>query len=170
MCVRVCVCVCPAAVCRGDATAWIYLYICHQKSHMLIWVILKICSHAFSRNHPRECARRHRLTHITGNHCLTSETQRDFFLFSICIFISNEGSRVRGAGNTCFIQRNTSPHTKSDISPFLLFFLFTHCFSEIKTKGTLDITNLDFKAGTRSHMRAEEGKHAEWHIPDRECM
>lgn len=59
------------------------------------------------------------------------------------------------------------PHTKNDVSHFLLFFLFTYCLSEIKTKCGLAVTELDFKASIQSHVRVKEGKHAESQRPDR---
>ena len=67
-------------------------------------------------------------------------------------------------------ERSTSPHTKNDISHFLLFILFTHCFSEIKTKRGLDISKLDFKASIQSHMRVKERKRAGCDTEERKCI
>ena len=57
-------------------------------------------------------------------------------------------------------ETSTSPHMRNDMSPFLLFFPYSHCFREIKTERSLDLTESDFKTSSQSHMKDEEGKHA----------
>lgn len=94
------------------------------------------------------------------NHCLTNETDTD--CISIRTLVSrvvNEGCVFVHAERETPVSRREQrhiPHTKNDTSPFLLFFLFTHCVGEIKTKRENDITELDFKATIQTHVRVKD--------------